>query len=208
MGENVSTEAIYCLDTSALLFMADTYSADTFPHVWEQLAKLVDSEVVVAPREVRRELEKKDDNGALSWVKANSTLLRDLDAGQSEVAGEIVSSSRFRGLIDLDSELPDADPFVVALAVTCQGRSDFFTEAPAVVGVDISRIRVRLAAVCEDAEYPIRFLTPYQMLREINLDVPEPGGRGLADLYGTWEGLDITEEEIAASKLKMRSILL
>ena len=196
-----STEAIYCLDTSALLFMADTYSPDAFPDVWKQLAELVDGEVVMAPREVRRELEKKEDNGALSWVKANGTLLRDLDADQSRVASEIVSSPRFHGLIDLDAELPEADPFVIALAVTCQGRSGFFTEAPAVVGVDTFHVRVSLSDVCEDAKYPIRFLAPYQMLREIDIDVPEPGGRGLADLYGIWKGVDFTEEEIAAIKL-------
>ena len=196
-----STEAIYCLDTSALLFMADTYSADAFPDVWKQLAELVNGEVLIAPREVCRELEKKDDNGALSWVKTNSTLLRDLDADQSRVASGIVSSPRFYGLIDLDAELPDADPFVVALAVTCQGHSGLFTEAPAVVGVDTSRVRVGLSDVCKDAEYPIRFLTPYQMLQEMGIDVPEPGGRGLADLYGIWKGVEFTEEEIAAIKL-------
>ena len=196
-----STEAVYCLDTTALLFMADIYSADAFPDVWKQLAELVSGEVVMAPREVRRELEKKEDNGALSWVKANSTLLRDLDADQSRIAGQIVSSPRFRGLIDLDAELPDADPFVVALAVTCWGRSDIFTEAPAVVGVDAPRVRVKLSDVCEGDDYPIRFLTPYQMLREIDIDVPEPGGRGLSGLYGVWEGVDFTEEEISAVKL-------
>ena len=141
----ISSEAIYCLDTSALLFMADTYSADVFPDVWEQLAELVTDDVIMAPREVRRELEKKEDNGALSWVKANSTLLRDLDADQSRIVGEIVSSPQFHGLIDLDAEFPDADPFVVALAVTWLGRSGLFTEAPAVVGADASRVHVKLS---------------------------------------------------------------
>ena len=196
-----SPEVIYCLDTSALLFMADTYSADAFPDVWDQLTELVDTEGVVAPLEVRRELEKKEDNGALSWVKKNTTLLRALDADQSKVAREIVNSSQFQGLIDLDAELPDADPFVVALAVTCQDGSGLFKNASTVVGVDAPGIRVGLADVCEDPAYPIRFLSPYQMLREIDLDVPEPGGRGLAGLYGIWEGLDITEEDIEAGKM-------
>jgi hypothetical protein len=200
----ISSEAIYCLDTSALLFMADTYSVDVFPDVWEQLAELVTDDVIMAPREVRRELEKKEENGALSWVKANSTLLRELDADQSRIVGEIVSSPQFHGLIDLDAEFPDADPFVVALAVTCLGRSGLFTEAPAVVGVDASRVHVKLSDLCEGDHHPVRFLTPYQMLREIEIDVPEPGGRGLADLYGIWEGVDFTEEEIEAVRLKTR----
>ena len=194
------TERIYCLDTSALLFMADTYSADMFPEVWEHLTELAHGEVVMAPREVHRELQRKEDNGALTWAKANRKLFRPLDAGQSSVAGAIVSSPRFQGLIDLDAELPDADPFVVALAVT--HRTELLATAlPAVVGVNPARVRVSLEEVCEEESYPVRFLTPYEMLREIDIEVPKPGGRGLADLYGIWKGVEFTEEEIAAVKL-------
>ena len=59
--------AIYCLDTSALLFMADQYPADTFANVWEALSEMAGSGIVVAAREVRRELEVKDSNGAYAW---------------------------------------------------------------------------------------------------------------------------------------------
>ena len=200
-----STEPIYCLDTSALLFMADTYSADVFPEVWEQLTELAHGEVVMAPSEVHRELQRKEDNGALTWAKANRELFRPLDAAQSSVAGAIISSPRFQYLIDLDAELPDADPFVVALAAT--HRTELLATAlPAVVGVKPARVRISLEEVCEEESYPVRFLTPYEMLREIEIDVPKPGGRGLADLYGIWKGANFTEEEIAASKLKLRSI--
>ena len=198
------TEATYCLDTSALLFMADTYSADVFPDVWELLTELAHAQVAMAPREVRRELERKEDNGALTWAKANQELFHPLDADQSSVARAIVSSPRFHGLIDLDAEQPDADPFVIALAATYQ--SGLLADTPAVVGVDTSSIRVKLSDVCDDPEYPIRFLSPHQMLLEIGLDVPDPNVRGLSGLYGIWKGADFTEEEIAASKLKLRSI--
>ena len=156
----------------------------------------------MAPREVRRELEKKEDNGALSWVKANTSLLRDLDADQSSVASDLVSSPRYRDLIDLDAEFPDADPFVVALAVTCQVRSVLFTEPPAVVGIKSFRSRVSISDVCEDADYHIRFLTPYQMLREIDIDVPDPGAEGLAGLYGIWRDVDFSEEENSSIQIK------
>ena len=33
-----------------------------------------------------------------------------------------------------------------------------------------------------------------------------PAGAGLADLYGIWEGLEISEEDIADSRLKFRDI--
>ena len=79
-------EGIYCLDTSALLFMADRYSSDIFPEVWELLTELAASEAIIAPREVRRELERKEDNGALAWVKANTAMFQVLDAEQCRVA--------------------------------------------------------------------------------------------------------------------------
>ena len=201
-----ATKKVYCLDTSALLYLAYTYSTDIFPEVWEQLAALVANQGVIAPHEVRRELERKTDNGAFSWAKANAGLFRPLDADQSNIVGEIINSARFHGLIDHDAEMPDADPFVVALAVTCGAQSNFFEDSPAVVAVDAPGIRIGLGAFCKDSQYPIRFLTPYQMLLEMELDVPEPGGTGLSELYGIWERLEITEEDIAASKLKFRDI--
>ena len=202
----------YCLDTSALLFMADTYSADVFPEVWEELADLVTDRVVIAPREVRRELEKKDDNGALSWARAHGSLFQPLDADQASIAAQVMNSPQLLGLIDLDSELPDADPFVFALAIARHRSTNFFdslTEV-AVVAAKSSARRVGLQDVCQASglsSYGVRFLTPYQLLQEIDIDVPEPGG-GLADLHGIWEGMDFTEEQIEAAKFRTRDTLL
>ena len=199
----------YCLDTSALLFMADIYSADMFPEVWDQLAQLVADDMVIAPREVHRELAKKDDNGALSWVKAHKSLLQPLDTDQAGVATEIMNSPQLLGLIDLDSELPDADPFVFALAAARQYATDIFGSPieVAVVATRSSAQRVGLEDVCRTdglSDYGVQFLTPYQLLIDIGQDVPEPGEIGLAGLYGIWEGADYTEEEIEAVKVKTR----
>ena len=200
------TESVYCLDTTALIYLADTYSADAFPDVWEQLARLVDGKIVMAPREVRRELERKEDNGALSWAKANSSLFHDLDSDQCGLVSQIISSPRFSGLVDLDAELPDADPFVVALALTHSQRTGFFAARPAVVGVDTNRVSATLSNVCGDNEFQLRFLSPHQMLREVDLEVPEPDTRGLVDLYGIWHDIDFSEEEIEKAKWKARGI--
>ena len=197
-------EGIYCLDTSALLFMADRYSSDIFPEVWELLTELAASEAIIAPREVRRELERKEDNGALAWVKANTAMFQVLDAEQCRVARDIISSPQFHGLVDFDAELPDADPFVVALAVKTRDLTGFFGTAPAVVAVDSQEMGTSLESVCEDAGYQIRFLTPHQMLLEIGLDVPNPNRRGLADLYGIWMGMRSTEEDAHDAKIKFR----
>ena len=198
-----SAEGIYCLDTSALFFLAERYSADTFPEVWEHLTELAAREIVMVPREVRRELEKKEDNGAFTWIKENAALVRDLDSEQCDVVRAIVSSPRFHGLIDFDAELPDADPFVVALAVTMR---NVFDPLPAVVAVDSPEIGIGLARVCQHDSYPVRFLTPYEMLLEMGLDVPDTSVRGLSDLNGIWKGIDSSEEAILASRLQLKSV--
>ena len=118
--------------------------------------------------------------------------------------GTIISSPQFHGLVDFDAELPDADPFVVALAVKTRDLTGFFGTAPAVVAVDSQEMGTSLESVCEDAGYQIRFLTPHQMLLEIGLDVPNPNRRGLADLYGIWMGMRSTEEDVQDAKIKFR----
>ncbi len=193
--------AIYCLDTSALLFMADRYPADTFANVWEALSEMAGSGIVVAAREVRRELEVKDSNGAYAWAKANRSLFQALNGAQITLVEEIVNAPEFGDLIDVDSELPDATPFSAALAISLRARGNLFQALPALVAVDSPSRGATLAQVCQTYSDRIRYLTPYQMLREADLDVPEPGGRGLADLYGIWKDLDITEADIQAARI-------
>ncbi len=196
-------EKLYCVDTSALLFIADAYPADAFPEVWTTLAALTERGDLVAAREVRRELESKDDNGAYSWAIDNRSLFQPLDRNQIALAREIVNSDDFSGLVDFDSELPDAVPFTVALAISLtHEQTSFLRVPPAVVAVSSPIRPVGLAEVCESFVGRVRFLSPYQMLREVNLDVPEPGGRGLADLYGIWRDLDITAQDAIDAKLK------
>ena len=201
----------YCLDTTALLFMADFYSADTFPEVWMKLGDLVLDKVIMAPKEVQRELEKTEDNGALTWANSHKSLFRPLDANQAEIAAQIVNARPLSILVDFDSELPNADPFVFALAATAGFSTDMFSPVGnvSVVATKSSPNRVGLEDVCTARAFQghgVEFLTPYQMLIEIGQDVPEPGGRGLAELYGIWQGVDFTEEEIRTAKLGTRGL--
>lgn len=68
----------------------------------------------MGPREVLREIEKKDDD-LLKWVKKHRKIFREQEIEQIQRAQEILS--HFPKLIDPAKEIPDADPFVVALAI-------------------------------------------------------------------------------------------
>ena len=50
--------------------------------------------------------------------------------------------------------------------------------------------------------YSVRTKLAHRLAKQVS----EPGSGGLLDLYGKWEGLEITEEDISQSKLTFRDI--
>jgi len=110
----MAEQACYCTDTSALIELHAIYGSDVFVSLWQNVAGLVKDGRLIAPREVLREIEKKDDE-LLRWVKKHRKIFRQQDIEQLQRAQEILS--RFPDLIDPAKEIPDADPFVVALAI-------------------------------------------------------------------------------------------
>ena len=110
----MAEQACYCTDTSALIELHATYGSDVFVSLWQNVAGLVKEGRLMAPREVLREIEKKDDD-LLKWVKKHRKIFREQEIEQIQRAQEILS--HFPKLIDPAKEIPDADPFVVALAI-------------------------------------------------------------------------------------------
>jgi len=111
----VSRSIVYCMDSSALTDLRMLYRRSTFPGVWKDLANLVDDRRLMSPREVWKEIKK--DNELPLWVRErnNRRMFVQLNAKGLQVAKEI--SNNFQGLVDTEKETPDADPFVIALAI-------------------------------------------------------------------------------------------
>ena len=103
----------YCIDTSPLIVLKNYYARDIFPSLWQDFDKLMQQRIVIAPREVLRELEKIADE-LWQWAKARKKMFRKLDREQIQFAQDIMA--RFPDLVDPEKETPDADPFVVSLA--------------------------------------------------------------------------------------------
>lgn len=108
------TLPIYCTDTSSLIDFKERNPPDLYPGPWEKLAELGLAGRLVAPREVRRELEAGDDE-LVSWASRQANLFRDPGEAEVEAVKEILVA--FPRFIDIDRERPIADPFVVALAL-------------------------------------------------------------------------------------------
>ena len=142
--------ACYCTDTSALIELHATYGSDVFVSLWQNVAELVKEGRLIAPREVLREIEKKDDD-LLKWVKNHRKIFREEEIEQIQSAQEILSD--FPNLIDPAKETPDADPFVIALAIIENTkRQDFLFKGQCIVVTQEKpsrRSRPKIPDVCQ-----------------------------------------------------------
>lgn len=107
-------DILYCIDTSSWIDAKTIYPINNFPSLWDKLNALVTNKQIISPHEVYDELKQKDDE-VFNWVNKRKQIFKVLDEEQVAVAKEIMTG--FRGLIDEQKEIPDADPFVIALAI-------------------------------------------------------------------------------------------
>jgi len=94
--------------------MKERYPFHIFPSLWKELDTLIESGRLISPHQVYEELSKKDDE-IFQWVRRRKKTFRKLDEEQVALAQEIVA--RFPKLIDPQKETPDADPFVISVAL-------------------------------------------------------------------------------------------
>lgn len=106
---------VYCIDTSALIDLPRHYPQTVFPPVWSSLEQLIVAERLIAPKEVLRELAKKDD-AVHKWARANGQMFVVLDGPQQTLLSQIMND--YQGWVDVSATTPVADPFVIALART------------------------------------------------------------------------------------------
>lgn len=105
----------YSVDTSALLdAWVRYYPPDVFDTLWQRLDGLVSNGRLLAIDEVRRELEKQDDE-LHKWLTARPSMIVALDGEIQTRATPIING--FPSLTNTKSVMSgSADPFVIALA--------------------------------------------------------------------------------------------
>jgi hypothetical protein len=105
----------YIVDTSAFIHMGQSYPEDVFPTLWAKLEELIGRDGRVrSPEQVHDELKAGADSIARWADSKHSTLFVPEDGGLLERVREILRD--FPRLVDSDSSIPEADPFVIALA--------------------------------------------------------------------------------------------
>jgi len=109
----------YCIDTSALIDgWVRWYPKDVFPSLWDNTEELVEDGEIIAPDEVLNELEKKEDSLA-KWAVDKKEMFCVLDEDLQKLARRVLK--RFPRLVDASASVPEADPFVIALARKTKG---------------------------------------------------------------------------------------
>ena len=144
----------YCIDTSALITMwRQHYRPRNFPSVWRAIEQHIDQGELIAPREVFAELEQGNDDLFTFIKRKHDRFFKDLDTEQVGLVFEI--KAKFPKLSDDNKIVPDADPFVVALARQKGWK---------VVTTESEKSPDKIPAVCR--HYGIQHLTPADFIAE------------------------------------------
>jgi hypothetical protein len=104
----------YCIDTSALIAAwSERYPIKRIRPFWKKIDELIEAGRMVAPEDVRREIEKKSD-GLYDWINERKTMFIDLEEPIQLRATAILKE--FPWLLKNVPGKSPADPFVIALA--------------------------------------------------------------------------------------------
>lgn len=154
---------IYCIDTSSLIEMKDKYPQDTFPSVWQKMDKLYTEGRLIAPSEVRKEIEQGDDE-LKRWTKGKRKMFIKPNEPQFVIVSEILKKYPF--LAKPEKTGPNADPWLIALAIEKNGeeRKRLFPNKYIVVTEESKTRNDRIPAVCKN--YGIECINLIELFRK------------------------------------------
>ena len=156
------TGIVYCVDTSSLVTIQRIYRLSKLAGTWEFLDELAKAGRLAAPREVLAELKEGQDDEIYEWAKNHAGIFRQLTPEQWQVGKDIANDPKFKGFIDQEKEIPEADPFVIALAIEEQKQTRLIPEkwiivadeSPAKLGK-----KLKIPDVCKDPRYGIECIS-------------------------------------------------
>jgi hypothetical protein len=152
----------FCIDTSALIEMTN-YPQDIFSGLWLDLGSIADEGLLISPREVFVEIGKKWEEDLQKWVKLHSNMFVKLDEDQFLMAQNIIT--KFPKLVKINKTIPDADPFVIALA---KSRGSWVV----VTSENSSKNKFvpKIPDVCKSLN--VKYIDLHNLLRECNFKYP------------------------------------
>lgn len=150
----------YCLDTNIFIQgWNQYYSMDLCPEYWQILARLARDGRIFSPIEVRREIEKTDDN-LTRWAKDHPHIFRDIDVEVQRHLQDIMA--HFPRLVDSTRQRSIADPWVIAFAIA--NNAVVVTKE---YKAGDSSPKIKIPDVCEALNVP--WMNDFEFAREIGI---------------------------------------
>lgn len=136
---------IYVIDSSSLIELNKHNAMDVYVSVWKNMNKLIESERLLAPKEVLNEIQNYDDTLA-KWAKLQKKLFVEPTARQIEIVQKLLKE--YPSLINVDAKY-SADPWVIALAISLQEQKTLFNIKRIVVTEErLIGNKIRIPFVC------------------------------------------------------------
>jgi hypothetical protein len=110
----MTIQYVYIIDSCSLIDLMRMNPVDIYESVWSRIELSVRRGLIISHEEVMRELAGKDDD-LTAWTKRNSKMFRQLTSSQVAKVTEIQRD--YPTLVDPDKDTPEADPFLIALAL-------------------------------------------------------------------------------------------
>ena len=159
----MSAHSCYVIDTSSLIELNRKNPMDIYESVWGRLETLIGQGFLISPEEVKHEVVFADDDIA-KWASRNSGMFMSLNGSQMKKMFEIVGD--FPGLAQSQKERPEADPFVIALALVKDPSPTLVTIGARRVVVTEERLRGNRTCIplaCQ--RYGVKCISIFDMFR-------------------------------------------
>lgn len=109
---------IYCVDTSSLIFAKNSMPRDLFQGFWHPFEEKIRDRSIISIQPVFDEIGKGDD-GLQQWSKEYSFFFQDVTTEIGYAVRDVIRSAK--EIVNHRAEKDEADPYIVALALTVGG---------------------------------------------------------------------------------------
>ena len=157
---------VYCIDTSSLIEMKDRYPIDVFVDLLPKMESLIEDGRLIAPIEVKREIERGDDE-LKRWIKGKRKLFVRPDMRQIKKVKQILKDYPFLAKSG-EVAASNADPWLIALAIVRneEEQEKLFSDIKHIVVTEESQIGPnKIPAVCRN--YNIECINLLEFFRRV-----------------------------------------
>jgi len=150
----------YCFDTSALIEAWNKYySMELCPEYWSILDGMAQNGVVFFTEEVKREIDKIDDD-LKAWIGGRGHFVQGITEHVQKHVRDILAE--YPNLVDARKDRSMADPWVVAHALAASA-----TLVTKEVAAPVGSQRIKIPDVC--TKFSVRCISDFDFIREAGI---------------------------------------